>query len=132
MSTSPSGIPKPEPQSHDSALAVANGSGSVPASMLLRIAEIWAKTSDAASATCRHEFRIADLTDTDIAQPATPPEGSGYYAWLDYYCGLSAHPANSERVKWACCKCGKEYRAHCGLDILNHGKIASPNGHDEP
>jgi hypothetical protein len=78
-------------------------------------------------AICRHEFRLSDLTDTNIAQPAKPPEGSGYYAWLDYYCGLSAHPANSERVKWACCKCGKEYRAHCGLDILNHGKIASPN-----
>ncbi len=71
---------------------------------------------------CRHEFRLSDLTETGIALPEKPPQNSGYYIWLDYYTKLSVHPANSERVSWTCCKCGKEYRAHCGLDVLSRSR----------
>lgn len=76
--------------------------------------------------TCSHEFILSDLTLTGIQQPEKPSPNSAYYVWLDYYARLSSHPANSERVLWTCCKCKKEYRAHCGLDILSHGKIKSP------
>lgn len=31
------------------------------------------------------------------------------------------HPWHTERVTWSCHKCGKEFRAHCGLDVLQHG-----------
>jgi hypothetical protein len=71
---------------------------------------------------CRHEFRLADLTETGIAQPEKPAGSARYSEWLDYYARLSSHPANSERVTWACCKCGKEYRAHCGLDVLSRSR----------
>lgn len=75
---------------------------------------------------CRHEFRLAELTYTGILQPAKPAINAGYAAWLDYYLGLSEHPANSQRVSWPCAKCGKEFRAHCGLDILSRGKMIDP------
>lgn len=25
-------------------------------------------------------------------------------------------------VKWACCKCGKDFEAESGLEVLKHGK----------
>jgi len=32
-----------------------------------------------------------------------------------------------ERVEWPCCKCGKIFRAHCGLDITpKHGSVERP------
>lgn len=71
---------------------------------------------------CRHEFRLTDLTETGIAQPEKPSRSARFSEWLDYYARLSSHPANSERVSWACCKCGKEYRAYCGLDVLSRAR----------
>ena len=43
---------------------------------------------------CWHTFDMADLKSRDV-------DGN---------------------VSWACSKCGKIYIAHCGLDILSHGK----------
>ncbi|MDP1580711.1 MAG: hypothetical protein Q8M02_10550 [Candidatus Didemnitutus sp.] len=78
-------------------------------------------------AICRHGFRLADLTNTGIPQPAKPTENAGYYEWLNYYARLSAHPANSQRVRWPCAKCGKVFFAHCGLEIMHtHGPILPP------
>lgn len=37
--------------------------------------------------------------------------------------GIDIKPRDSQGVvKWSCCKCGKEFHAECGLDILEHGK----------
>ena len=37
-----------------------------------------------------------------------------------------------ERVSWSCAKCGKVFKAHCGLDISpKHGDICPPNAKDQ-
>ena len=30
------------------------------------------------------------------------------------------------RVTWPCSKCGKVFRAECGLDVLQHGDVKGP------
>ena len=45
-------------------------------------------------ALCRHRFDPADL------KPRPSPDGN---------------------VKWRCWRCGREYEAHCGLQVLSHG-----------
>lgn len=73
--------------------------------------------------TCRHEFRYSDLKLTGIAVPPMPKDYEGAMQW---YRNQYSHPSHSERVSWLCRKCGKEFRAHCGLDVLRHG-ILSPS-----
>lgn len=72
---------------------------------------------------CAHEFRYADLRLTGIPVPPTPARGASMAElnkWGDeVICGK--HPSHTERVSWSCHKCGKEFRAHCGLDVLKHG-----------
>ena len=46
------------------------------------------------SILCKHKFDLDDLL------PRVTPDGG---------------------VSWPCWKCGKVFKAHCGLDILNHG-----------
>ena len=38
---------------------------------------------------------------------------------LEDICGRES---SGEDVTWVCWKCGKVFHAHCGLDILNHGR----------
>lgn len=64
---------------------------------------------------------------TGIPAPEAPNERSTYSHAMNYFMELHRHPSQAERVQWACCKCGKSFRAHCGLDILKHGTIA-PKG----
>ncbi len=33
------------------------------------------------------------------------------------------HPWHTERERWPCARCEREFRAHCGLDILRHGEV---------
>ncbi len=72
---------------------------------------------------CRHEFRYSDLMLTGIPKPPDPRRGASreeLEKWGDeVVCGK--HPWHTERVSWKCHKCGKEFRAHCGLDVLKHG-----------
>ena len=42
---------------------------------------------------CKHEFTLSDLKMVN-------PDGG------------------SDRVQWPCSKCGKVFKAHCGLDIV--------------
>lgn len=75
---------------------------------------------------CNHEFALSDLHKTGI-EPTPAPKTRGYEEWQEYFRLWNNEPAHSERVEWKCCKCGEIFRAHCGLDILKHGKIHSPN-----
>ncbi len=84
---------------------------------------------------CRHEFRLGDQSLTGIPIPEQPPRGASWkdcQKWADeVICGN--HPSHTQRVQWPCCKCGKVFFGHCGLDVLSkHGHIASPNIADEP
>lgn len=67
---------------------------------------------------CRHSFRLADLRFTGIPVPPRPATES-FYVMLTYFASLADHPSHRERVEWPCLKCGRVFRAHCGLDILN-------------
>lgn len=69
-------------------------------------------------AVCRHEFPYSTLKLTRIPAPPMPKDYAGAMEW---YRNQYSHPSFSERVSWTCRKCGKEFRAHCGLDILPHG-----------
>lgn len=73
---------------------------------------------------CRHRFHLDDMKDTNIPPPDKPHENAGLVAWHSYYANLPVHPSHTERISWCCQKCGKEFRAHCGLDVLSqHGEI---------
>lgn len=73
---------------------------------------------------CRHEFNLADLKRTGIKEPERPENGAGYDAHMKWHQSLYTGPWYTERVEWPCCKCGKVFRAHCGLDITpKHGFI---------
>jgi hypothetical protein len=77
---------------------------------------------------CAHEFHLSDLQKTGIPPLETPIDRHDYRGWMTYYCNIYTHPSVTERVEWPCVKCGKVFRAHCGLDVLSHGKISSMNG----
>lgn len=55
-----------------------------------------------------------------------------------YFCshefkGADMEPRNGDGiVKWACYKCGKEFEAENGLDILKHGKCIGGWGEYTP
>jgi hypothetical protein len=70
------------------------------------------------ASACRHEFRYSDLKRTGIPVPPMPADFEGAMEW---HRKAHSHPSHSERVSWKCSKCGKEFRAHCGLDVLHHG-----------
>lgn len=73
---------------------------------------------------CRHEFDLNDLRKTGIQEPERPPNGAGVDAHIKWHQSLYTGPWYTERVEWPCCKCGKVFRAHCGLDISpEHGFI---------
>lgn len=75
--------------------------------------------------TCKHGFLLGDLKQTGISEPP-PPKGRGYQEWADYFQIINSyeHESHTKRVVWPCAKCGKEFYAHCGLDILGtHGNI---------
>lgn len=73
---------------------------------------------------CRHAFALRDLKLTGIPEPDKPYDGASYGAWLDYHRQLSEGPHHTQRVEWPCAKCGKVFRAHCGLDISpEHGPV---------
>ena len=73
---------------------------------------------------CRHAFALRDLKLTGIPEPDKPADGSSYEAWLDYHRQMYEGPHHTERVEWPCAKCGKVFRAHCGLDISpEHGPV---------
>ena len=78
---------------------------------------------------CHHAFRLEDLHKTGIPEPEKPADGASYQAWKDYHRELTEGPHHTERVEWPCARCGKVFRAHCGLDISpEHGPILpSPN-----
>ena len=81
---------------------------------------------------CHHAFRLEDLHKTGIPEPEKPADGASYQAWKDYHRELTEGPHHTERVEWPCARCGKVFRAHCGLDISpEHGPILpSPNNGD--
>jgi hypothetical protein len=71
---------------------------------------------------CRHEFDIDDMVNTGIPYPQEPDKND-YKAWNKYYQTIYTCDAHLKRIKWPCTKCRKVFYAHCGLDILNHGKL---------
>lgn len=74
--------------------------------------------------TCRHEFDTSDLKLTGISEPEEPDKYASYKEWVKYFHELHHGPSHTERVEWPCNKCGKPFRAHCGLDIApRKGKI---------
>ena len=76
--------------------------------------------------TCHHRFRYEELALTGIEQPPNPGAGASWsecLRWADQVIGGN-HPSQTHRVRWTCCKCGKVFFAHCGLDILaKHGRM---------
>lgn len=52
---------------------------------------------------CKHRFAIQDLT-------------------------LIGDSDSTERVSWACWKCGKVFKAKCGLDVYKHGIADNSKG----
>lgn len=79
---------------------------------------------------CRHEFHYEDLALIGIPVPPMPPRGAPWkecLKWADQTVGGN-HPSHTQRVRWTCCKCGKVFFAHCGLDVLaKHGRVSSHN-----
>ncbi len=67
--------------------------------------------------SCKHEFYLDDLKRTEIPEPERPANGDGYEAHIKWHREIYTHPSYTERVEWACFKCGQIFRAHCGLDI---------------
>lgn len=53
---------------------------------------------------CKHRFALQDMRRT------------------------SDDEDSNERITWACWKCGKEFKANCGLDILKHGTADNSRG----
>ena len=41
---------------------------------------------------------------------------------------ISDDEDSHERVAWECWKCGKEFKANCGLDIYKHGTADNSKG----
>ena len=73
---------------------------------------------------CRHEFDLTDLHQTGIKEPERPADGASFDAHMKWHQSLYTGPWYTERVEWSCAKCGKVFRAHCGLDISpKHGFI---------
>jgi hypothetical protein len=72
---------------------------------------------------CRHEFRYEDMALTGIPKPPEPDKNAGYQVWLEYLQGLDKSDWHTKRVRWTCSKCGRVFEAHCGLDILQHGRV---------
>ena len=70
---------------------------------------------------CAHEFRLSDMKQTGILLPVKPSTNS-FEAWTAYYRTVGQHPSHLKRISWPCRKCGEVFNAHCGLDILQHGK----------
>ena len=77
-------------------------------------------------AVCIHKFDLDDLKLTGIEEPIKPYTNE-YDAWVQYLSGLNKHDSYLRRVVWPCYKCGKEFYAHCGLDIPKPKAIASLN-----
>lgn len=73
--------------------------------------------------TCRHEFRMGEQQLTGIPKPPEPAKNASYDVWLKYLSALNKSDWHLKRIRWPCCKCGKVFHAHCGLDIIKHGKI---------
>ena len=67
------------------------------------------------------------MTLTGIQEQKRPAENATYAEWMEWHLGRDKDPAHTKRVSWPCAKCGEVFYAHCGLDILNHGKIMPPN-----
>ncbi len=86
-----------------------------------------------ARAKCQHEFRYRDMHKTGILQPPDPKPGASreeLEKWgSEVVCGN--HPWHTERISWTCCKCGKEFRRHCGLDVLKHGRCIGDQPRNE-
>jgi hypothetical protein len=75
---------------------------------------------------CKHAFDIADLKKTGIPEPNPPGKQARPQDHLRYWATIHKHPSHTQRVEWACFKCGKVFRDHCGLDISpKNGWIAS-------
>lgn len=72
---------------------------------------------------CEHIFDERDLKFTNIPEPEKPAKNASYAEWEKYHSGFYESDFVNKRVVWPCSKCKKEFHAHCGLDILNHGKI---------
>jgi hypothetical protein len=71
--------------------------------------------------TCLHEFDLDDLRRTGIPEPEMPT-GTSYKEMCEYFHNRYEHESVTKRVAWPCCKCGKIFYAHCGLDIYSYGK----------
>lgn len=78
---------------------------------------------------CKHRFAYEDLklTGIPIEELPTPCLHAPYIDWEYYFSNYVDVERNSEgykkRVVWPCDKCGKEFYAHCGLDIIGtHGE----------
>lgn len=71
---------------------------------------------------CSHEFDWDDLERTNIPPLERPPDYATQAEWNRYYRNRDKHESVTKRVKWPCWKCGKTFYAHCGLNILEHGK----------
>jgi hypothetical protein len=73
---------------------------------------------------CSHEFHLSDLKRTGIKEPERPANDAGFDAHMKWHQSLYTGPWYTERVEWHCFKCGKAFRAHCGLDISpEHGFV---------
>lgn len=70
--------------------------------------------------TCKHEFDLVDLKQTGIPEHDRPSVND-YKGWVKWYADYYDSDHVQKRVAWPCCKCGKMFYAHCGLDIYKHG-----------
>jgi len=71
---------------------------------------------------CKHKFNTNDLQLTNIPKLEKPKDGD-YRDWQKYFKEIYEHESVTKRVEWPCCECGQVFYAHCGLDVLKHGKI---------
>lgn len=73
--------------------------------------------------SCRHNFRLQDLELTGI-EPLPRPTSKDYKDWERWWSSVDTHESHTKRVLWPCCKCGKVFYAHYGLEISpSHGPI---------
>jgi hypothetical protein len=74
-------------------------------------------------AVCSHEFLLDDLERTGLAEPQKPTSRD-CKDWEKYLDELWYGDWRKFVVRWPCRKCGKVFKAFCGLDIApKHGRI---------
>lgn len=75
------------------------------------------------SRECEHEFNISDIKQLNRPAP-TKPSTSGCAEWEVYFRELNSF-RKLDHVSCVCRKCGEEFKAHHGIQLIRKGKLTN-------